>query len=204
MVQVRGATPVCAEDSGGAAPGGGSSTTPGRPRRQLSARLAWPLALPLAAVLGCNEVERMAAHPSLAPPTAMAVRTSAGAVIRQELMVAGERSLAGLALGLGTTADQLVKDNGLLPGETLRDGRTLVIWSRPEVLQAYVQRRETAARERAAAIEKARRERELAVARAAAERIQQRRAAKLAEREARRKAREVKRATRSRTVSQVD
>ncbi len=204
MVQASGATHAWADGGRGVTAVSASSPVLSWLLRRWSVRLAWPLTLPLVTALGCHEVERMAAHPSLAPPTAMAIRTSAGAVIRQELSVAGERSLAALALGLGTTADQIVKDNGLLPGEALKDGRTLVVWSRPEVLHAYVERREASARERAAAIEKARRERELAVARAAAERIQARRAAKLAEREARRKAREAKHAARSRAVSQVD
>lgn len=107
---------------------------------------SWMLAAPLA---GCDQVRGVLDHPTLAPVERIAVRPSAPPKKTLDLVVAGEREIGPLARRLGTTVEDIVLDNAIVPGTPLQDGQVLRVRSSRVALDRYLERRAKRAAHRA-------------------------------------------------------
>lgn len=90
---------------------------------------------------GCDEVRGVLEHPTLRPHARPAVLPTAPPREQLTLVVAGERELGPLARNLGTTVEELVRDNALVPAKPLSDGQVLRVRSSRVALDGYLSRR---------------------------------------------------------------
>lgn len=120
--------------------------------RSMSKRwwLGWVVA---GTLTGCDAVEAIRRHEAQVALPPATIRPARSPIELLSLQVQGERSATTIARALGATVDELLHDNQLLPGAPLQDGVLLQVRTRPEVLAAYIKRRQEAreAAERAAA-----------------------------------------------------
>lgn len=111
--------------------------------------IGWKLAAMLAICPACEMREAIAPLQDVAKGPAVVIQPSAPEFQRLSLTIDGERSVGTIARALGATVDDLVLDNDLRASDTLKDGQQLVIRTRPNLLQDYVERRTEAKRRKA-------------------------------------------------------
>ena len=102
---------------------------------------------------GCDDVRRLVPPAQPMPAARMSVHTFAAQTEMLELPVDGERQLGPMARRLGTTVEDLVRDNHLTPGQPLQDGTKLKVRATRPALTGYVEYRLERKRARLARIE---------------------------------------------------
>lgn len=116
---------------------------------QASRHIGWKLAALLAICPGCELPANFQGVPEIAKGPSVVIQPSAPEFQRLSLTIDGERSVGAIARALGTTVDDLMRDNNLRTGDALQDGQDLAIRTRPNLLSDYVERRANAKRRRA-------------------------------------------------------
>lgn len=114
-----------------------------------SRHIGWKIAALLAICPACELPAELHNVPELAKGPSVVIQPSAQEFQRLSLTIDGERSVGAIARALGTTVDDLMRDNDLRTGDTLKDGQDLAVRTRPNLLSEYVDRRAAAKRRRA-------------------------------------------------------